>query len=209
MHDSILLRPSFFDHFDTVVVDWRYIDSQSSKALAKEGRWAYMQSLTTVVDFSSGINLYPDLRLCNNSADDYARSIKTIERVIDKMGILVNATTATQDTARYSSNAIITLHRSVENYYSTTQLSSDFILSVKRLSTYAMDKGVSLHLRVGAVGKPPNDLKAARAFLVACGSPRNLKIAVSSAAMVTAGTSALVLRSLAVAGQVRRAILSS
>merc|ERR1711935_616256 len=82
-------------------------------------------------------------------------------------------------------------------------------LSVKRLSTYAMDKGVSLHLRVGAVGKPPNDLKAARAFLVACGSPRNLKIAVSSAAMVTAGTSALVLRSLAVAGQLGMVLVSA
>ena len=81
MHDSILLRPSFFDHFDTVVVDWRYMESQTMKALATEGRWAYMQSLSTVVDFSSGINLYPDLRLCNNSAFEYARSMGAMQPI--------------------------------------------------------------------------------------------------------------------------------
>jgi hypothetical protein len=202
MHDSILLRPTFFDHFDTVVVDWRYMDSQASKALIREGRWAFMQSLAIVVDFSSGINLYPDLRLCNNSADDYARSIETIQRVIDKMSLLVNATTATQSTAQYSNHAIFTLHRFVENYYSAQQVNADFIMSVKHISTYAAQKNVTLHLRVGAPGKPPTSLEAALAFLTAVGRPRNLKIAASSASMVTTGTSALVLRDLAEAGQV-------
>lgn len=203
MHDSVLLRPTFFDHFDTVVVDWRYMDSQTPKALAREGRWAYMQSLRTIVDFSSGINLYPDLRLCNNSADDYARSIETIERIIDKMSVLINATTATQYSAQYASDAIITLHRAVENYYSGAQVNADFISSVKRLSTYAMGKNVTLHLRVGALGKPPADLESGREFLEACGSPPNLKLAASSAAMVSAGTSALILQRLATSGQVR------
>ena len=58
------------------------------QALAEEGRWAYRQSLSTVVDFTSGMNLYPDLRLCKNSADDYNRSIATIEGVLSKMATL-------------------------------------------------------------------------------------------------------------------------
>ena len=63
MQEQLLLRPSFFEDFDTAVVDYRYIERRTAAALAREGRWAYMQRLRVIVDFSSGINMYPDLRL--------------------------------------------------------------------------------------------------------------------------------------------------
>ena len=39
MMDSILLRPTFFDHFDTVVVDWRYMASHTAAALEWDGKY--------------------------------------------------------------------------------------------------------------------------------------------------------------------------
>jgi hypothetical protein len=122
--------------------------------LEEEGRWAYKQSLSTVVDFTSGMNLYPDLRLCNNSHADYARSIATIEGVLNKMATLVNATTATAATATYSRHAIISLHRGVENGYSDAQVQQDFIKSMKHLSEFAATKNITLHLRLGSPKQP-------------------------------------------------------
>ena len=102
MQEQILLRPSFFERFDTVVVDYRYLEQHTADALAKEGSWAFKQRLRVIVDFSSGINMFPDLRLINNSAADYARSMLTMESVLSKMATLVNASTATENFARYS-----------------------------------------------------------------------------------------------------------
>lgn len=184
MMDSILLRPTFFDHFDTVVVDWRYIESRTAAALAAEGRWAYRQSLSTVVDFTSGMNLYPDLRLCKNAMSDYNRSIATIEGVLSKMATLVNATTATAATATYSSHAIITLHRGVENGYADAQVQQDFVVSLQHLSAFAAARNVTLHLRHGAPKPPGGSITAALEFLRAVNNS-NLKIAVSTAAMVS------------------------
>ena len=39
MQEQLLLRPSFFEHFDTVVVDYRYIEQHTAESLAKEGRY--------------------------------------------------------------------------------------------------------------------------------------------------------------------------
>ena len=124
------------------------------------------------------------------------------------MSLLVNATAATQNVAQYSNHAIFTLHRFVENYYSAQQVNADFVMSVKRISAYAAQRNVTLHLRAGALGKPPASLEAALAFLTAVGRPHNLKIAASSASMVSKGTSALILRDLAEAGQVRPLLAS-
>jgi hypothetical protein len=209
MMDSILLRPTFFDHFDTVVVDWQYIAARTAAALATEGRWAYRQSLSTVVDFTSGMNLYPDLRLCNNSADDYARSIATIEGVLSKMATLVNATTATEATATYSSHAIISLHRGVENGYSGGQVAADFVTSMRHLSAFASAKNVTLHLRLGAPDKPPGSITAALGFLRSVNNSRSLKVAVSTAALVSTNTTASEVRDLVMTGKLGMLLASA
>jgi hypothetical protein len=110
-----------------VVLDWRYIEARGPNELAAEGRWAFRQRLSVVVDFTSGMNLYPDLRLLQNSADDYARSMARIEAVLGKMATLVNATAASQPTAAYSRHAILSLHRGPSNYYSEAQTQRDFV----------------------------------------------------------------------------------
>ena len=120
------------------------------ESLAWEGSWAYKQKLRVVVDFSSGINMFPDLRLINNSADALARSLETMEMVLSKMSTLFNSSTATEKTARYSTDAIVTLHMNGgdDSYYIDAH--SDFVNSYKRLTAFAAQHRITLHLRVGA-----------------------------------------------------------
>ena len=58
------------------------------------GRWAFMRNISIIVDFTSRLNLYPDLRLCNNSVQ-YAQSIARMQSVLHKMSLPVNASTHT------------------------------------------------------------------------------------------------------------------
>ena len=181
VQEHLLLRPTFTQHFSSVVVDWRYIERTDVEVLAKEGAWLARQSIRVIVDVSSGINLYPDLRLCNNSARQYTQSLQRIEAVIAKCGTKVNASTATARTGIYSADVIFSLHRAPENYYTMAQCMPDFAHAAKRLSTFADSMGITLHLRAGTDNKPPSTLVQAEAFLVLAGKPHNLKIAASTA----------------------------
>ena len=53
-----------------------------------------MRNISIIVDFTSGLNLYPDLRLCNNSVQ-YAQSVSRMQSVLHKMSLPVNASTHT------------------------------------------------------------------------------------------------------------------
>lgn len=90
LQEQLLLRPTFTQHFSSVVVDWRYIERTDVEVLAQEGAWLTRQNVRVMVDVTSGLNLYPDLRLCNNSARQYAESLRRIEAVITKCGTKVN-----------------------------------------------------------------------------------------------------------------------
>ena len=202
LQDQLLLRPSFFEAFDTTVVDYRYIERRTAESLAREGRWAHKQGLKIIVDFSSGINMFPDLRLINNSADALARSLETIEMVLSKMSTLVNASTATEKVAIYSADAIVTLHMDGGDDSYQIDSHSDFVRSYKRLTAFAARHHITLHLRVGAqqgfgwafhrteaslFPKPPHNLSAAVSFLEDVGNVPNLKIALPTAPLLQNG----------------------
>ncbi len=61
--EEILARPTFFEHFDGVCVDWSYLHERERVALEKETGWLKRQGVRVVVDLSSGVNLYPTLAL--------------------------------------------------------------------------------------------------------------------------------------------------
>lgn len=106
--------------FDSVVVDYKYIESRTATAIAEEGRWLFMRNISVIVDFTSGINLYPDLRLVKNAVDEYERSMARIYDVLTKMTTLVNASTATASSAMYSNQCIVRGCHGVEDGYNTT-----------------------------------------------------------------------------------------
>ena len=85
---EILARPTFFQHFDRVVVDWKYFERKSKSALQAESGWLKRNKLKIAVDFSSGINRFPDLRIVEDDKPRYEESMKRIKDVIEKASIL-------------------------------------------------------------------------------------------------------------------------
>ena len=133
--EEILLRPTFFQHFDRVVVDWKYLQQKEKSILAEESGWIKRQGLKLIVDFSSGINLFPDLRLVDNHPE-YAQSMATIKSVIEKLVVLG------------AKDMIITTHRTVENNYSEQQFNESIRKSVKEICQNAAKFEINVHLRI-------------------------------------------------------------
>ena len=132
---EILLRPTFFRHFDTVLVDWRYLAQRDRDALAAEAGWLKRQGVRIVADLSSGINLFPDLRLVNNDTNEYARSMAEIGGVMEKMKVLG------------SKDLIISLHRPPETNLKAEDHYASVTATYRALSRRAAESGITVHLR--------------------------------------------------------------
>jgi hypothetical protein len=170
--DEILLRPTFFQHFDGVAVDWKYVANRDPAALQQEAAWIGLQKLRVVVDLTSGVNLFPDLRLVNNIAPDYARSMASIREVVEKMGILG------------AHDLIIPLQRFVENNISQAATWDGFDATLREICREAGARQITVHLRL-APSRPPRDLNEAVQFVNRVGAP-NLRLAPSTALLLAA-----------------------
>jgi len=133
--EEVLARPTFFEHFDSVVVDWRYIHERDKDSLERQAGWIGLQGLRVYVDLTSGINLYPDLRLVNNIEEDYAESMAAIQDVIDKMQTLG------------AHDLILSLHRTPENNISREETWASFEETLRALCAQAAERAITLYLR--------------------------------------------------------------
>lgn len=61
LKEEILSRPTFFEHYDRVVIDYRYPEEREEAVLIQEGGWLRRQKLKISVDLTSGLNLF---RIC-------------------------------------------------------------------------------------------------------------------------------------------------
>jgi hypothetical protein len=161
--EEILLRPTFFQHFDRIIIDWKYLHEKEKSILAKESGWIKRQGLHLIVDFSSGINLFPDLRLVNNDSLEYLQSMETIKSVIDKMNLLE------------ASDLILKEHRMVENNFTREKYHESLQSSLKKICQYSAKNKVNVHLRM-ASGRNSNNLKQASALVQSVNEP-NLYVA--------------------------------
>jgi sugar phosphate isomerase/epimerase len=132
---ELLLRPTFFRHFDTVLVDWRYVAERDAAALASQADWLKRQGVRIVVDVSSGINLFPDFRLVDNDPQEHARSLAGVNDVLDKM------------TALGAKDLVISLHRAPENNYTREQYDASVTDNCRTLARRAASTGITVHLR--------------------------------------------------------------
>ena len=164
--EQILARPTFFEHFDGVCVDWRCVRNHERAALAQDNRWLKRQGVRVLVDLSSGIDLYPTLRLMNNIPEDYESSLAAIRDVMDKMESLGWG------------DLILCLHRQPENNFTGEQGQAALTAALKTLAGSAATHHLTLYLRISA-GKPPYNVAGALGWLDRVGSP-NLKLAVST-----------------------------
>jgi hypothetical protein len=119
------------------------------------------------VDASSGVNLYPSLRLVDNLSGEYRRSMAVLADVMAKMQILG------------AHDLILSLHRHPENNFTNEQTQESFEKTLRSLAAEAGKLGITLHLRM-AFGKPPWSLREMDALIEKVGTD-NLRLAASTA----------------------------
>jgi len=161
--EEILLRPTFFQHFDRIIIDWKYLFEKEKTVLEAESGWIKRQGLKVIVDFSSGINLFPDLRLINNDSIEFNRSLEVIKSVIDKMGILG------------AEDLIICAHRSVENNFSEQQFNESIKNTIKEICQYCGKLNINVNFRM-TPGRNPGNLEQISSFVSQVNEP-NLYVA--------------------------------
>lgn len=170
---EILLRPTFFRHFDSVLVDWRYVWERDVAALAAEAGWLKRQGVRIVVDASSGCNLFPDLRLVNNDTNEYARSMATFADLMDKMRALG------------AKDLLFSLHRSPETNFTRDQFNASITETCRALAIQGAAKGITLHVRQTPKKETPTlDALAQRIKTV---NEPNLRAAPALAALLAQG----------------------
>jgi len=86
--EAILSRPTFFNNYCGVKVDYHYFSSRSMQEIETESIWIKMQKLKVIVDFTSGLNLYPDLVLLNDYLPPYDKTRQIFSDVFSKMGAI-------------------------------------------------------------------------------------------------------------------------
>jgi hypothetical protein len=170
--DEILLRPTFFQHFDGVAVDWKYVANRDPSTLKQEAVWIGLQKVRVLVDLTSGVNLFPDLRLVNNIEPDYARSMASIHDVMEKMEILG------------AHDLIVPLQRFVENNYSQQAAWDSFDTSMLEICREAESRHITVYLRM-APSRAPKDINEAMQFINRVGAT-NLRLAPSTALLLAA-----------------------
>ena len=137
---EILARPTFFQHFDGVKIDWTYLHIRDRKQVKREAGWLKRQKVRLLVDFSPGLDFYPDLTLLDAYAPRYEESVKAVDDCLDKMKTLG------------ATEAVICLHRNAENHVSVEQAKARFLGNVADLCKRAARRRVALYLQPSVLG---------------------------------------------------------
>jgi hypothetical protein len=172
--EAILAKPTFFEHFDSALVDWSYLHEKEDEILQQESGWIQRQGLRIFVDLTSGLNLYPDLRILNNAEKDYSASMKVISELLNKMSLL-NA-----------SDLILSLHRFPENGFTVEESWNSFDETMKRICADADSHGITVYLCM-CPGKPPWNIQSAMDFIDRVGAD-NLCLAPSAGFLLAQNT---------------------
>ena len=135
LKQTLLARPTFFQHFDGVSLDWTYLSNRDREKLKVESGWFARQKLRMIVDFSAGLNFYPDLTLLDTLPFRYEESAAAIDECLDKM------------TALGAAQGIISLHRKPENHCDDPRANDRFLAGVTDLCRRASRKGITLYLQ--------------------------------------------------------------
>jgi len=132
---QILLRPTFFQHFEGVKVEWSYLHARDAARLDRERDWLARQQARIAIDFSSGLNFYPALSLLDTYPPQYEKTMAAFAGVFAKMARLG------------AGDAVISLHRLPENHCSSERGREGFLRGLRELCGMAARNGVTLHLQ--------------------------------------------------------------
>lgn len=171
LEEALLARPTFFQHFDGVLLDWKYVFQRDRSELEHQAGWLKRQQVHITIDLSSGVDLFPGFRLVNNYDVEYNRSLAGIAGVIEKMDALG------------AHDLVLPLHTPA-GYFSRDELWSEYARSLGTICKEAQAHGVTIHLRnaMGKMGSPEELLNLADKVGV-----QNLKLAVSTGPLLNGG----------------------
>ena len=166
--EAILRRPSFFQQYGGVMIDWRYLAGRSKEDIEEQANWVKLQQLDVGVDFGSGFNLYPDLRIVTNNTYEIKKSWRKIDDVLDKMAILGAKT------------LVVTLHQRGFGL-TAAEFEAQFTAGLKLLAQKAGAKGITVYFRNAQRRGYPSDYETSDKFVAAVAEP-NFKPAFAIAA---------------------------
>ena len=164
--EEILARPTFFEHYDSVSVDWRYLHDRAADALQRESQWLKRQGVRVYADLSSGINLYPDIRLVNNDPGRFAESMAVVDDVLAKM------------TALGAHDLLLSPNRVPENSFTVEQTRQSFQETLTDLCKRAEEGSITVYLRFST--KLHGSIEDYTGYVVNVAAP-NLRLAASIA----------------------------
>ena len=165
VQEEILRRPTFFEHFDGVKLEWSYLRDRDSRQLQREQDWLARQQMRAVVDFSHDLNLFPGLTLLDSYPPHFGASMAAIDDVLAKMRLCG------------ARDAIIAIHRKPENHWSDERARAEFTVRIGELCRRAADHGVTLHLQTDHWKRLP-DSASLLDLIAAIGEP-NLRYALN------------------------------
>ena len=131
---EILRRPTFSRHFDSVMVDWKYLLSRDDEDLAEQTNFLKLQQIGVLVDLSSGLDLFPNLRFLENDPNETPRVKHKLKRLLEKMEILG------------AKDVVITIHCRPANM-SQADFESQFVDYAKGFCRACAKRGVRVHMR--------------------------------------------------------------
>ena len=82
--EHILRRPTFFEHYDGVMVDWKYIRMRDRRELERERNWIDLQSLHVTVDMTQAFNWFPDLNWYSPNTNN-TRIVRQNDAILDEV----------------------------------------------------------------------------------------------------------------------------
>ena len=165
VQQEILRRPTFFEHFDGVKLEWSYLRDRDSHQLQREQDWLSRQQVRAVVDFSHDLNLFPGLTLLDSYPPHFSAGLAAIDDVLAKMRLCG------------ARDAIIAIHRKPENHWSDERARAEFTTRIGELCRRAADHGVTLHLQTDHWKRLPES--AALLELIAAIDEPNLRYALN------------------------------
>jgi len=172
---QLLLRPTFFQHFEGVKVEWSYLHARDAAQLDRERDWLSRQQVLLAVDFSSGLNFYPALSLLDGYPPQYEKTMAAFADVFNKMARLG------------AGDAVISLHRLPENHCPPERGRDGFLHGLHALCEMAGRNGVTLHLQPHP-HKWPGGTEQTLEFISAAGAD-NLRLALNTCHLALAGES--------------------
>lgn len=149
--EQLLRRPTFFRHFDSVMVGWRYVFTRDDEALEDERNWIRLQGLDVLVDFSDATDAYPGYRWTDHIAEERARSQKAFGKFLRKCAIL-------------GVREVVVASHSLSDMGERAAARASYLRNLGAFARAAGEKGIVVRLRdnVWDLQELPRDLAAVR-----------------------------------------------